>query len=186
MNNTEITIKGSFNGIRGELIKRILLLSIYAIIFFTTNSYKKSFYANNEITSTLEFLTKKVMQLNFKDTIPLLIIILIFIFLAVLVFSSLLITIKLFYNIKRKITVDFFQGKIVILSYRFPFFKNVEEDKFDSIVAVNIEQDLGNRFLDSGKLTVEYLVSSKVDSNSITFEVPYIYKPAEALEKLLK
>lgn len=186
MNNNEIIIKGSFAGIRGELFKRVFLLIIYGIVFFTTNGYRKSFYSDNEITSVSSFLTKKITNFDFMGTLPLLIIILIFIFLAIFIFSSLLKTIKLFYNINRKITVDFFSGKIVMVSYSFPFFKNVEHDKFDNIITVNIEQAFMDRFFNSGKLYIEYLVSSKVDSSSVSFEIPHVYRPSKALKELLR
>ena len=186
MSNNEITIQGSFLGIRGELFKRVFLLVVYGIIFFITNQYRKSFYSNNEITSTSTFLTKKLTGFNFSDILPLLIIILIFVFLAILIFSSLLKTIKLFYNINRKITVDFFQGKIMMVSYSFPFFKNVEQDKFDNIITVNIQQAFMDRFFNSGKLYIEYLVSSKVDSSSVSFEIPHVYRPSKALKELLR
>jgi len=182
---TTTTITGSFYGIMGEFLKRLLLLLIYTIVFFTTNGYKKSFFSNNEITSVTDFLSKKIMKFDFVNILPLILITLMFIVLAILVFLSLLKTIKLFYNINRKITVDFSQGKIVIVSYSFPFFKNIEKDKFDTIITVNMEQGFMDRLFNSGKLYVEYLVSSKVDSSSVSFEIPYVSMPAKSLEELL-
>jgi hypothetical protein len=186
MSNNEIVVQGSFYGIRGELLKRVFLLIAYGIIFFITNQYRKSFYYDNGITSASTFLAKKLTGFNFSDILPLLIIILIFIFITILTFSCLFKTIKLFYNINRKITVDFFQGKIVMVSYRFPFFKNVEQDKFDNIITVNIEQSFMDRFFNTGKLYIEYLVSSKVDSSSVSFEIPHVYRPSKALKELLR
>jgi len=186
MSNNEVIIKGSFNGIKGELSKRVLLLAIYCIIFLITNSYKKSFYLKNKISSIFTFLVDEIMKLNFKVTLPILFIFVIFIFLAVFAFSSLLKTIKLFYNVNKRVTVDFLEGKISMVSYNFPFYKEVEEDKFDTIVTVNIQQDFMDRLFNSGKLHVDYLVISKVDSSSVSFDIPYIYNPSKTIDELLR
>lgn len=186
MNNNELIVKGSIYGIRGNLFKSVLLLVIYGIIFFITNEYRKSFYTNNKIASASSFLKKKITGFDFIETLPLLIIILIFILLTIFILSSLLKAIKLFYNVKRTITVDFSGGNIVTVSYSFPFFKNVEQAKFDNIITVNIHQDLMDRLFNSGKLYVEYLVSSKVNSSSLSFEIPNVYRPLNALKELLR
>ena len=186
MSNNEMIVKGSFYGIIGELLKRVFILVIYGIIFLITSQYKKFFYSNNDITQISEFLSKKLGRFQFVDILPLLIVILIFISLALLTFSSLLKIIKLFYNMNRKITVDFFQGKIVLISYSFPFFKNVEQSKFDTIITVNIEQAFMDRFFNSGKLYIEYLVSSRTGSSSSSFEIPHIYRPLKILKDLLR
>ncbi|MBC8061517.1 MAG: hypothetical protein H7Y18_12750 [Clostridiaceae bacterium] len=185
MRDNEIIIQGSFNGIRGELSRRLFFLVIYGIIFLMTNAYKKSFYSDNEITSIFTFLMDQITALNFKSILPILFIFLIFIFLAIFTFSTLFKTIKLFYNINRKVTVNYSKNKISTLSYTFPFFKDVEENKFDNIITVNIRQDFMDRFCNSGKLYIEYLVISKIDSSLACFEIPYVYEPSHALKELL-
>lgn len=184
MSNNEITIKGSFYGIRGELIKRIFFLVILSIAFFLTKGYKAKFFNDNEIDSIKDFITNNIFSP--EKIIILFLIAAMFIFIIIATLKNIYATIKLFYNIPREIKVDFFQNKISTVSFSFPFSKNSEEDKFDSIVTVNIEQKLMDRIFNSGSLYVEYLVSSKVDSNSISFEIPFIDNPKKVLDELIK
>ena len=182
MSNNELTIKGSFYGIIGELLKRLLLLFSYWLIFIIANNYRKANYSKQDLSSLIKLITDNKLL----DAFIFVVIFVLFILLAFLTFSSVLKTIKLFYNINRRVTVDFFQSKITLVSYSFPFFKNVEENKFDNIITVNIEQALMDRFFNSGKLYIEYLVCSKVDSSSVSFEIPHVFRPSKILKELMK
>lgn len=182
--NNEITIKGSFYGIRGELLKRVLFLIAIGIVYLITKSYKTNFFNDNKVSSIIDFVGKNIFSP--EKIIVLVIIIALYIFIIILAIRNIYATIKLFYNIPRELHVDFFQGKIKMVSYSFPFSKNIEEDKFDSIVTVNIEQKLMDRLFNSGSLYVEYLVSSNVDSNSVSFEIPFMDNPKQILNELIK
>lgn len=183
-NNNEITIKGSFYGIRGELLKRGLFLLALGIVYLLTKSYKSKFFNDNQVTSIIDFVTKNIFSP--EKIIVLLVLVILYIFIIISTIKNVYTIIKLFYNIPREIQVDFFQGKIKMVSYSFPFSKNIEEDKFDSIVTVNIEQKLMDRLFNSGSLYVEYLVSSKVDSSDVSFEIPFMDNPKQILNELIK
>ena len=186
MGNNEICIKGSFYGIRGELLKRVTLLIIYSFIFLFTKNYKDQFYSTNKISTLTKFLSDKFVSLDFMKLAPLIIVAIVLIILFFLTISSLFKTIKLLYFLKRKITFDFFQGKITMVTYSFPFFKHTEEDKFENIVTVNVEQSLLDRFFNSGKLYIEYLVSGRVEPTSLSIEIPQVYRPSRILKELIK
>jgi len=184
MNTNKITVKGTAYGIRGELTKRILLILTYVVIFFITNSYRKTFFAKYKLSTILDFIADNITSTG--KLIALLVIFILYISLVLLTLSSIMKIIKLFYYIKRQITVDYIQGKITRTRYGFPFSKNVEEDKFEKIITVSVRQNLMDRIFNSGSLYIEYLVTSSVESSTISFIIPFVYDPSVVMEKLLE
>jgi hypothetical protein len=169
-----VTIRGSFRGIAGDFLKNILILTFTIFVYVICSDIKGQYYTEYNIESFWKFVT----ELQHPDVMA--IISLIFISYAVLLWVSLRSAFKiivLLYETLKTTVIDFNNGKIITTSYSFPFSKEVDENKFNEIININITQDLLQRLFNTGDVTIEYLTYSKVDSQLRNLEVTYVVKP---------
>lgn len=182
MEKSTITIKGSFKGISGDFFKNIIILVCTLVVYVVSNNLRKNYYSKFGISSFFDFVTGFE---NLSVIAILSCIFLLFFILAIVALSTILKTAALLYEIHRITTIDFISGKILVESYSFPFNKNTDENLFNDIINVNINQGLMNRTFNTGYIYIEYLTCSKVDSQLRTLEIPHVSMPFKIKTKLI-
>lgn len=170
MGKNVLLIKGSFKGIAGGLIKKILYLIAFLIAYNILSSIKTSLYLKNKMSSVFSISIMENPMLFVEGFL----VIIGFIILAILALITLYKIFALLYNTLREVEINFLEEKITIKSYYFPFVKDVEEMKFDRIITVNVYQGLFDRLFASGTVNIEYLVSGKIGSSKEEFEIPFV------------
>ncbi|NLZ48170.1 MAG: PH domain-containing protein [Clostridiales bacterium] len=177
------SIKGSFAGISGDLVRNILIIMVNVLINIVCKIYKNSLYKKHNISSSfLEYL------INFDDlsvVIILAVINLVVIIVYILIISAIIKTISLFYHIPRNVVIDYENNKIIDTSYSFFIIKNIDENKYNEIINVNIEQGLFQRMFNTGTLYIEYVANTAVDSQLRHIEIPCIANPFMQKNKLI-
>ncbi|WP_139904652.1 PH domain-containing protein [Clostridium thermarum] len=183
MENGKVIIKGSFRGITGDLVKNVLTILLCIIIFFFSKSYKNNIVIEHNIdTSFFNYLLK------FEDITAVSILALIYLIIIIIVLviiSSIVKTLGLFYHLLRITTFDFNSGKVVDKAYSYPMNRTIDENKFNEIINVNIEQGLFQRIFNTGTLYVEYIAVNTVDSQLRHIEIPCVAKPFAQKNRLL-
>lgn len=183
MKANKLTIKGSFAGISADLVRNILVIIVSILITIVSNIYKNNLYEKHDINGNfLEYL------LTFNDisvVIKLALIYLIFIIAYILIISAIIKIIRVFYYIPRNVMIDFENNKIIDKSYSFFLMKNIDENKCNEIINVNIEQGLFQRIFNTGTLYIEYVAITTIDSQLRHIEIPCIAKPFMQKNKLI-
>lgn len=183
MESGKVVIKGSLKGITGDLAKNILTILLCSIIYLFSKSYKSNLLVKHNIdTSFFNYLLK------FDDITVVSILALIFlviIIIALIAISTIIKTLGLFYHLFRMTTFDFNSGKVVDRAYSYPMNRTIDENKFNEIINVNIEQGLFQRIFNTGTLYVEYIAINTVDSQLRHIEIPCVAKPFAQKNKLL-
>jgi hypothetical protein len=182
MEKNNVIIKGSFKGISADFSKNIVVLICIFILYLISNNIRKTYYSKYGISSFIDFVTgfEHISVIAIISSIFLL-----FFILAIIGISTFYKTIILLYETQRTITIDFTAGKILVESYSFPFIKNTDENLFNDIISININQGLLNRTFNTGDIYIEYLTCSKVDSQLRTLEMPYVSMPFKVKTKLI-
>lgn len=182
MDKNNVIIKGSFKGISGDFFKNVVVLICTFIVYVFSNNLRKTYYSKYGITSFFKFVTD-------LEHIPVIAILsslfLLFFILAVIALSTFFKTIVLLYETQKTITIDYISSKILIETYSFPFNKMTEENLFNDIICVNIEQGLMDRLFGTGDIYIEYLTCSKVDSKLRTLQISYVSSPIKIKTKLI-
>lgn len=180
MGKETIVLKTDIRGLMGELIKKFIVVAIVLALCIVGDKLKK--YVANKYNIT-DSIFKSADMLGTISMIIVYIVLGILILLLIIAVYKFLI---LFYELKRKTTIDFSRERIVVQRYDFPFDKQVEEKRFNKIVGVEVIQKSIDRAVKSGSLYVEYLVQSKNDSKLRGLEVPYILNVMDVKDSLLE
>lgn len=174
MENNSMVIRGSFRGILGDLLKKIIILICTTLVYFISNNVENQYYKEYNIDSFISF----VIELQHPYIMAILSFIFILYIILLLIFlSTLYKTIILLYETLKTTVIDFQSGKITVSYYTFPFNKEVQEHKFNEIININISQNLFQRLFQTGNLYIEYLTYSKLDSQLRTINITYVVQP---------
>ncbi len=176
MDKNYIVIKGSFKGIIGKLSKRIGILILFFILAAAGSQIKSSALLNAGVKSIKDFDLSKMMDKPFQSVI----IVSVYILYAILIILSIPLIyriISLFYEVYKKVVIDYSKGSIVTESYFFPFQKITEENKFDDIIEVEVYQNVLDKLFVTGNLYIEYVACNKVDSKLKYVEIKYVLDP---------
>jgi hypothetical protein len=182
MEKNSITISGSFKGIAGTFLKRILILILVCIFYIIISNIKNQYYSEYNIESLWAFITAFT---NFEVIAILSLIFIVYLILLWIFITVLYKTILLVYEIPKTTVIDFQNEKITSTTYSFPFSKQVDENKFNDIINVVISQDMMKRLFNSGHLYIEFLTYSKLDSQLRNIEITYVANPLKLKQELL-
>lgn len=182
MEKNSLVIKGSFRGIAGDFLKNLGILLITFVVYSLSNNIKNKYYKEYNIKSFISFVT----ELDHIDVMAIIsFIFLLFIILFFIALTRVYRTIILIYEAFKVITIDYVNGKIISATYSFPFNKTVDENKFDEIIGVSLNQDLMSNIFSTGDLNIEYIVCNKVDSQLKNIEITYVVHPFKIKAKML-
>ena len=90
-----------------------------------------------------------------------------------------------FYGLFGGTYVDFSTGRILAKKYEFPFIKSVVESKFEEIIEVRVDQNIIDQLLGTGSITIEYMVTSSLDSQIKEVNFKYFSNPSSKKRALL-
>ena len=182
MEKSTIIVRGSIIGIAGDFLKNVIILICTYVVYAIGKDVKQQYYEEFNITSLVDF----AMEFKHtKEAVIISFIFLLFLILALIAISTIYKAFKLLYEIPKSITFDSINGKIIAVTYSFPFNKNVDENKFDEIIEVNISQGLLHRLFNSGDMYIEYLALNKIDSQLRHIEIPYISCPFKVKPRMM-
>jgi hypothetical protein len=182
MEKNTLVIRSSFMGIAGEFLKNTFIIICMVIVYLFCSNIKMQYYTEYNIQSFFSFVIelKHIKEMGIISFIYILYVVLFFI-----VLSTSFKTIKLFYEAFKKMVIDYESGRITYTSYSFPFNKEVDENKFNDIINVNINQDFFHRLFRTGHISIEYLAFNKVDSQLRSLEITYVSRPFKLKSEML-
>lgn len=182
MEKNNLLIKGSFRGIASDFTKYILILLASIILYAVCSNIKNQYYSAYNIHSFFTFATQIE---NVKETAILSLLFLLFLILIIVCISIFFKLIGLLYELGKSISIDAANGKIICTTYSFPLSKNIDENKFDDIISVNITQSFMDRIYSSGNLYLEFVACTKVDSQLRNIEIKNVSYPLKIKQKLI-
>lgn len=179
MDKETLVLKTNIKGLIGELLKKLVVVLIVLACCIAGDKLRKYVAEKYDMTGS-------IFKGEILGTISMILVYIVLAILLILLFIALYRLLWLLYELKHKTTIDFANEKIIIQKYDFPFEKQIEEKRFNSIVGVEVNQKSIDRAVKTGTLYVEYLVQSKNDSKLRGIEVPYIMDPIGIKDKLLE
>lgn len=190
MADKQIILKPSFLGILGEFFKRLILFLIAFFIFRSLNSYRKVVYERSGFDSLREALlgSGDSFEFEIEKIIYLFVLLGVIIILITSIYFMLKFFVKLltvFYGLFGGTYVDFSTGRILAKKYEFPFIKSVVESKFEEIIEVRVDQNIIDQLLGTGSITIEYMVTSSLDSQIKEVNFKYFSNPSSKKRALL-
>lgn len=183
MERNKMVIRGSFKGISGDLVQNIVTIIISLVIYLVCMGYKTNLVNKHDIKgSFIEYLLK------FDDLAvvsALAFIYLVIILVAIIIIANTIKTLGLFYNLLRIVTFDYSNGRIVDQHLSFPLNRTIDENKFNEVININIEQSFFQRIFNTGTLYIEYLTYTTIDSQLRHLEIPNVARPFQQKNKIL-
>lgn len=180
MEKGKVVLKTDIRGLIGELLKKLLAVSIVLALCLIGDKVRKYVADKYNITDSL------FKSADMLGTISMIVVYIVLGILVLLLVIALYKFLILFYELKHVTIIDFDRERIVIQRYDFPFDKQIEEKRFNKIVGVEVAQKTIDRAVKAGNLYVEYLVQSKNDSKLRGIEVPFIINPVNIKDRLLE
>lgn len=180
MEKGKVVLKTDIRGLIGELLKKLLAVSIVLALCLIGDKLRKYVADKYNITDSL------FKSADMLGTISMIVVYIVLGILVLLLVIALYKFLILFYELKHVTIIDFDRERIVIQRYDFPFDKQIEEKRFNKIVGVEVAQKTIDRVVKAGNLYVEYLVQSKNDSKLRGVEVPFIVNPVNIKDRLLE
>ena len=185
MEEKKMILRASILGMLSILIKYSALLLVVFIVFFRVRDYQQSLMQMYEVgyisaitqilDTDMELIELGVLIASYFLSLALLAAIL---YLFYQLFS-------LLFGLSSTTIIDFNHGRIIQKALRFPFLRIEDENRFNKLIQVRIEQNLIDGLVQGGTLYVEYLVESSLDSQLRVMVIPYIKDPDRIKRKLL-
>ena len=185
MDEKKLVIRASLRGMLSQLIKLGAFVIIALFFFFRVRRYQEQLMAEYEV-GYLSALTRiletemELMEMGF------LIVSYLFAFGMFLAIVYLLYhLVSLLFGLTATTIIDFQNARIIQKALRFPFLRIEDENRFNQLIQVRIEQNLIDGLVEGGTLYVEYLVQSQLDSQLRVMVIPYIKHPDRLKRKML-
>ncbi len=185
MESNQVVIRASLQGMLSKLLSLIICLFVaiffwkklrgYQLNLFETYDVSYLSALTNALESDIEIMEVGLLVVSYLVAI---VMIILFLYLAYRV-------LRLLSQLTGVTVVDFDQQRILEKKYLFPIQRIEDENLFNQIIQVRIEQNLFDRLFSGGHLYVEYLVLSKLDSQLRVLYVPFVKDPARLKRQLL-
>lgn len=185
MEKSKIIIKSSIKGISADFTKNLLIILLNMIVYMLCKGYRESVYTKHNIDSKVSFFE---YLLKFEDITAVSILALIYLIIIIIIIitvSTIIKTFCLFYNSLRVTIFDFNNGRIIDKHFTFPLNRTVDENKFNEVIEVHVEQGVIQRLFNTGTLYIEYLTLTTVDSQLRHIEIPCVSMPFQQKNKIM-
>lgn len=183
MEQNKLTIKSSFKGVAGQLVKYGVFLIILIAIFIGLNYILKDVYLTYKMNSILDLMTN-IFQVQIVHAFEIVVLNILLLILAIFIAIQVFKVIGLLININNKLVFDFDTKKIVN-SYYSGFNKIVDENIFENILEVQIEQGFFDSIFDAGNIYIEYTRKDSKEAIVGNLNIDHIYKPFIEKDKLM-
>ena len=184
MEKNELVVKSSFKGIKGQLFKHGICIIILITIFTVFNFLLQDVYSNYKMTSILDLMTN-IFQVKMVHAFEIVILNIILLILIIFTIHQIIKIISLLIIKNNKLVFDIISRKVVNYSYSSIYKKIVDENIFENILEVQIEQDYFDSAFETGNIYIEYTRKDSKEGIVGNLSIDNIYKPFDEKDKLM-